>query len=103
MKSEYIQIIIIGDGAGYYTSKRVRDYLKTSKIEYKPLPRYCPNLNLIERLWRLLKKNVLYNQHYDTYDDFKGATLKFLKNKSKKHRGLLESLMTENFQILKLV
>ncbi len=37
------------------------------------LPAYAPTLNLIERLWWLLKKAVLYNQHYPCLTDFKAA------------------------------
>jgi len=35
------------------------------------LPPYSPNLNLIERLWRFVKKQVLYSRHYDKFDAFK--------------------------------
>jgi len=53
---ELKRIFIIGDRARYYISKKVKKYLETSKIKYLQLPPYCPNLNLIERLWKLLKK-----------------------------------------------
>ncbi|MFN4894543.1 MAG: transposase [Pseudomonadota bacterium] len=42
------------------------------------LPPYSPNLNLIERLWRFLKKIVLYNRCYERFADFKAAILKRL-------------------------
>jgi transposase len=42
------------------------------------LPPYSPNLNLIERLWRFLKKIVLYNLQYELFADFKAAILKLL-------------------------
>ena len=33
------------------------------------LPPYCPNLNLIERLWGHLKRTVLANVLFKTMDD----------------------------------
>ena len=63
------------------------------------LPPYSPNLNLIERFWRFLKKIVLYNRYYERFADFKGATLKFFAN-IKQYRSELKSLMTPNFHTL---
>ncbi|WP_198243674.1 transposase [methane-oxidizing endosymbiont of Gigantopelta aegis] len=31
------------------------------------LPPYAPNLNLIERYWRYFKKEILYDQYYETF------------------------------------
>ncbi|MFN4895564.1 MAG: transposase [Pseudomonadota bacterium] len=45
------------------------------------LPPYSPNLNLIERLWRLLKKIDLYNEPYmgGTTSDLLISKPRFLK------------------------
>jgi transposase len=37
------------------------------------LPAYCPNLNLIERLWKYFRKQVLYNRYYEHFAEFKAA------------------------------
>lgn len=50
------RIYVICDNARYYRSKAVQEYLKTSRIKLVFLPPYAPNLNLIERLWKLFKK-----------------------------------------------
>ncbi len=60
-----VWIDVICDNAHYDRSKAVQDYLKTSRIQLIFLPPYAPNLNLIERLWKFLKKKVLYNRHYE--------------------------------------
>ncbi|NRB64242.1 MAG: transposase [Saprospiraceae bacterium] len=31
------------------------------------MPPYSPNLNLIERLWRIMRKEVINSIYYDTY------------------------------------
>ena len=37
------------------------------------LPPYSPNLNLIERLWKFVKKKTLYGQFYQTAKEFHAA------------------------------
>ena len=96
---ELTKIIIIRDNAKYYSSGMVKEYLKTSKVEFVPLPSYSPNLNLIERLWKLLKKEVLYNKYYEKFLNFQTEVFKFLDNCNTRHLDKLKSLMSENFHI----
>ena len=93
------KIYLICDNARYYKTKLLREYLQTSKVEMFYLPSYSPNLNLIERLWRLMKKTILYNQYYDSYQSFCDSIKKFFLNKSKRRKKELSLLMTENFQL----
>ena len=97
---ELSKIYVINDNARYNYSKKVREYLETSRIVFIPLPTYSPNLNLIERLWLFLKKNVLYNKYYEKFDDFKNALFHFLSFGTKQKKDELKSLMTENFHIM---
>jgi len=62
---------IICDNARYYRSRKVSEYLETSKIELCFLPPYSPNLNLIKRYWKYFKKTLLYNRYYETFAEFK--------------------------------
>lgn len=93
-------IYIISDNAKYYYSKNVRTYLETSRIVLVPLPSYSPNLNLIERLWKLFKKNVVYNKYYEKFLQFKNAVFDFFENKIHLMGKELESLMTEKFHLV---
>jgi len=58
------------DNARYQKCQSVADKAKELGIELLYLPPYSPNLNLIERLWRFVKKQVLYSKHYsaDAHD-----------------------------------
>ena len=94
-----IRVVIIADNARYYKNKLVMSFLETSKIEIKFLPPYSPNLNLIERLWKFFKKKVMLNSHYKTYKEFKTACMDFFKDIGQ-YRKELDSLITENFQII---
>jgi transposase len=86
------------DNARCNHSKIVKEYLKTSKIKIKYLPSYSPNLNLIERLWKLLKKISVGNKYYETFEEFKKACISTLRRNDPNFIQMLNSLMTENFQ-----
>ena len=62
------------------------------------LPSYSPNLNLIERLWRLIKHRALYGQYHPTFAEFQAAIQEVLDGLSTSHAQTLKSLMTLNFQ-----
>ncbi|MBA2346696.1 MAG: hypothetical protein H0V81_00220 [Solirubrobacterales bacterium] len=55
----------------------------------------------MERLWKFFKKKVLYNRYYPTFQEFKASCMQFFEKKNlKKYRKQLESLLTENMQIV---
>lgn len=93
------RIIVFCDNARYYKSKRVAEYLETSRIQLEPLPPYSPNLNLIERFWKFFIRNILYNRYYERFQDFRDASNAFLSGLDV-HVPRLRTLMTENFQIV---
>ncbi|MCP5004387.1 MAG: IS630 family transposase, partial [Planctomycetes bacterium] len=70
-----------------------------SKIRIVFLPPYSPNLNLIERLWKYLRRIVLNNKYCETFDEFKKACKSFFR-RSKRYKEDISSLLTENFQII---
>ena len=63
------------------------------------LPPYSPNLNLIERLWKFLRKTIINTKFYRTRHEFRDAMLKFFNNIAS-YRQELESLLTLNFRVL---
>jgi transposase len=73
-------IFAFSDNAKYYKSKLVSEYLKTSKIKLIHLPPYCPNLNLIERLWKFMRKKVINTTYYSEFGEFKNSINNFFLN-----------------------
>jgi len=59
---------------------------------------HSPNLNLIERYWKFLKKKCLYNQFYGDFDSFREAIDDCIANADKNFADELKTLMTLNFQ-----
>ena len=94
------RIIVFLDNARYNYCHEVWDYLKTSRIQIVYLPSYSPNLNLIERLWKLLKKRVMYNKYYEKFDDFREAILAFFKKQNMKFKTELQTLLVEKFHLI---
>ena len=89
---------LVLDNARYQHCALVMDLAKSLNIELLFLPSYSPNLNLIERLWRFIKKKALYARHYDTFEAFYGAIDGCLSKIETEHREELKSLMTHKFQ-----
>jgi len=68
------------------------------EIELLYLPPYSPNLNLIERLWKFVKKKCLYSKYYANFDPFKQAITDCLAHTHDIYKEELATLLTLNFQ-----
>ena len=93
-----LPLTVVLDNARYQRCKLVLAHAASLGIELLFLPPYSPNLNLIERLWKFVKKQCLYSTYYDKFDQFKQAISDCLENASVKHKNELNSLLTLNFQ-----
>ena len=94
-------IILFLDNAKYFKAEVVSKWLENHpklKIEY--LPAYAPNLNLIERFWRLAKEKLVKNTYYEKYKTFRAKVFQFL-NHVDEHVDELKTLMVEKFEIVK--
>jgi transposase len=91
-------ITIFLDNARYQHCRLVEDAAAALGITLAFLPSYSPNLNLIERYWRLVRKNCLYSKYYANFPDFKNAIAQFITTAHTEHRSELETLLTWNFQ-----
>jgi len=95
-------ITLVLDNARYQYCAAVKDLAKCLNIELLFLPSYSPNLNLIERVWRFVKKELAC-RHYREYTAFTQAIDDCLLNLDKKHKPQMDSLLTLNFQTFKNV
>ena len=92
-------VTLVLDNARYQHSAAVKALAASLKIELLYLPGYSPNLNLIERLWRFIKREALYGRYHANFADFKGAVEEVISQMPTKHKGRLASLLTLNFQV----
>jgi transposase len=90
-----LPITLVMDNARYQRCRFVMDLAAALQIELLFLPPYSPNLNLIERFWKYVKKTCLYSEYYETFSDFKQAIMETISHPSKED---LDTLLTLNFQ-----
>ncbi len=96
--TENVPITVVLDNARYQRCRLVQWQAAQLGIELLFLPPYSPNLNLIERLWKFVKKKCLYSKYYDKFDKFQRAISECLEEASTIHKTELDSLLTLNFQ-----
>ena len=63
-------IILIQDGARYHTSAAMQEFFaqQAERITVYDLPKYSPNFNPIEYLWRNIKKQATHLRYFPTFD-----------------------------------
>jgi len=91
-------IALVLDNARYQRNAVVMAHAQELGITLLVLPSYSPNLNLIERLWKFVKRRSLYGRYHPTFADFRSAIEHTLANIPTTHAADLTSLMTLNFQ-----
>lgn len=94
-------VTLILDNARYQRAKLVQQLARELKIELLFLPPYSPNLNLIERLWKFVKKQCLYSRYYAEFQSFSNAIIGCLQKTHSTYKQQLDSLLTLQFQTFK--
>lgn len=92
-------ITIVLDNARYQHCQLVLAHAAMRKIDLLFLPGYSPNLNLIERLWKFVKKDCLNGRYYPTHQQFQAAILDSLEAINTRHQEALKTTLTLNFQM----
>jgi len=92
-------VTLVLDNARYQHNQTVKELAASLNIELLFLPGYSPNLNLIERLWRFIKKEALYGRYHPTFAEFRAAIEQVLTDLPTRHKDRLASLLTLNFQV----
>ncbi len=93
-----VPITVFLDNARYQKCTLVKAVAARVNIELCYLPAYSPNLNLIERVWKFVKKQTLYSKYYADFAAFKAAIETCLHEMPTTHRATLDSLLTLRFQ-----
>jgi transposase len=86
------------DNARYQHCEAVKEHARKQQMELLFLPSYSPNLNLIERIWKLTKKECLTNKYYRDFKGFCAAIDHCLDDFSGRLKPQLETLLALNFQ-----
>ena len=95
------KIHLILDRGPYNRSQKTQDAAKKYGIQIHHLPPYSPNLNPIERLWKVMNEHVRNNRFFESVDDFRDAIMNFFREKWPEISSSMTSVINDNFQILK--
>ena len=90
--------LVLGDAA-YQRCAFAQAYAAFLGIELLLLPPYSPNLNLIERVWRFVKEEVLAARVRGDYGEFTRAIDDCLDGLNTKHASQMATLLTLKFQL----
>lgn len=91
-------ITLVLDNARYQRNQVVQELSAELSITLLYLPSYSPNLNLIERLWRFLKRTAVYGKYHPNFAAFRNAIEDTVSQFGTTYAEPLASLMTLNFQ-----
>ena len=93
-------IHIILDQSGYHRSLLVREEALKRNIVLHFLPPYSPNLNPIERLWKVMNENVRNNVFFTSAKHFRDAISEFFEITISKIAQSLRGRINDNFQMI---
>lgn len=91
-------IHVICDGAAYHKSRQTKEAAMKYGIKIHYLPPYSPNLNPIERVWRVMNETVRNNQVFTTKTVFEDAILGFFTTTWPEVKHALVDRINDNFQ-----
>jgi transposase len=93
-----LPITLVLDNARYQKCAMVQAMAESLGIELLYLPSYSPNLNLIERVWRFVRKESLNSTYYEDFGQFSAAIDECLEDLHTVHKGEMKTLLTHKFQ-----
>lgn len=91
-------IYLVLDNARYQHCQLVKEFATNLNITLLFLPAYSPNLNVIERLWKFVKKKALYAKFYENFTLFQQAILATLNKVNNDYKNEIDTLITLKFQ-----
>jgi transposase len=94
------RIHVLLDQSGYHRSEEVARFIMKSRIILHFLPAHSPNLNPIERLWKVMNEKVRNNKIFATAKQFKSAVLGFFTQILPNIKEELRFRINDNFHIL---
>jgi transposase len=92
------RLTVVLDNARYFRCSETQAAARRLGIHLLFLPPYSPNLNLIERVWKFVKKEALQGRYAEDYPAFKAAIDGILDGLTGRYAAAMDSLLTWNFQ-----
>jgi transposase len=93
-----VPITVVLDNARYQRCGLVQALARQLGIRLLFLPSYSPNLNLIERLWRFVRKQSLNSAWFESFAQFQEAIDECLDKMATDHKHEAARLFVHRFQ-----
>ena len=93
-------IHLILDRAGYHCCAEVIEASKKLNMKLLHLPPYSPNLNPIERLWKVMNEHARNNKFFKTAEEFRQSITNFFQKTLREISSSLHTRINDNFQKL---
>jgi len=91
---QYKEVVLLIDNAPWHKGGPVNEALRDNPhLRLKRLPAYSPQLNPIERFWKVLRRRATHNRLFDTLADLKKslrASLCYFQTVRQRVKSLLE-------------
>jgi transposase len=100
-ENPYKTIHIICDNGRSNKNKDIQQYLERSRIKIHYLPPYSPNLNAIERLWKIMREHVTYNKYYPRFAEFEDKIHEFFDTTIHEIKHVLKARINDEFEIIR--
>ncbi len=103
LKTEYPKakrIHLILDNGPYNVSAITREAAKKHGIIIHYLPTYSPNLNPIERLWKIMNENTRNNKFFASAKEFRTEIMSFFRMRWPEIAPHMKTRINDNFQKL---
>lgn len=95
------KIHVILDNGSYNRAEKTKEAAKEFGIVLHYLPPYSPNLNPIERLWKVMNEYVRNNVFFKSAKEFREAILTFFEKTWPQIANSMKDRINDNFQIIK--
>ena len=96
-KAKKVHMIL--DQAGYHKSDIVTNFARANGIKLHYLPTYSPNLNPIERLWKVMNETARNNVVFKSAEEFRTRIRKFFATDYPAMALSLVDRLTDNFRV----
>jgi hypothetical protein len=96
--AEHKRVVLIIDNAPWHRGKPINEALADNPhLEFYRLPSYSPQLNVIERFWKSLRRRATHNRLFDSMADLKRslrASLCYYQTMRGRVRSLIDGCYT---------
>ena len=92
------EIHLVLDNARYQKCSIVQELAMQLNIQLEYIPPYSPNLNLIERIWKYVKTEIL-SKYYENFDAFKQKIDSIISSTDGKNKQKIDRLIGKGVQL----